>query len=625
MAKIFVSYRRDDDPSAAARVRDALAARFGKANIFMDVDNLLAGLRFDEELAKALAACDVFIAIIGVRWMDLLTAKAASSERDYVCEEIAEALKRKIAVIPVRVGRDGQLAPLPRGDDLPPAIRDLVHYQKHDVAHEHFGRDANALAEAIIAVRRHLGPTGGSAVPPVPWRWIGATAASVLGIGYVGAYYVGVPVPWPGSPASVTGPSVAESAAAEKKRLDDLAAQVVQEREARTKAEAETKRLADAAAQTKREQDARLKAESDAAVKAKAEDDRKRAEAEAKRAAAEQRQRDADAEAAAKAKAEADRAQAAALAKQRADEEAARRDPLLALTPGSGQAARDRLANGQPCPTCPEMVVAPAGSFTMGSTASEIAALTKESPFVKDMWRSEAPQRRVTIAGPIAVGKFAVTRGEFGAFISETGHKTDGGCYTLVGSAVKQQADKSWRSTGFEQTDRHPVVCVNWDDAKAYAVWLSAKTGKSYRLLSEAEREYVTRAGTTTAFWWGPSISTRQANYNGDHTFAGSAKGEYRKKTMPVDSFEPNPWGLYQVHGNVFDWTEDCWHATYQGAPSDGSAWTTACTESGRRVVRGGSWDFTPDHLRSAFRFRGTPSDLRRNLLGFRVGRTLTP
>ena len=107
--KIFVSYRRDDDPNGAARIRDALTAKFGRSSVFMDVDDLLAGLRFDEELAKALAACDVFLAVIGPRWMDLLKARASGPDRDYVREEIAEALKRKIVVIPVRVGREGQL------------------------------------------------------------------------------------------------------------------------------------------------------------------------------------------------------------------------------------------------------------------------------------------------------------------------------------------------------------------------------------------------------------------------------------------------------------------------------------------------------------------------------------
>jgi hypothetical protein len=137
----------------------------------MDVDDLLAGLRFDEELAKALAACDVFLAIIGPRWMELLRTRASSGDRDYVREEIAEALRRKIVVIPVRVGRDGQLPALPRADDLPPEIRDLVHYQKHDVTYEHFGRDASALVGAITAVRRHVRPKTAQVARPLPWGW----------------------------------------------------------------------------------------------------------------------------------------------------------------------------------------------------------------------------------------------------------------------------------------------------------------------------------------------------------------------------------------------------------------------------------------------------------------------
>src|SRR5215467_10455191 len=140
-SKIFVSYRRDDDPNGAARIRDALTAEFGRSSVFMDVDDLLAGLQFPGELAKALAACDMFLAIIGPRWMELLNTRASSSDRDYARAEIAEALRRKIIVIPVRVGREGQLPPLPRDDDLPPEIRELVYYEKHDVIYEHFDRD----------------------------------------------------------------------------------------------------------------------------------------------------------------------------------------------------------------------------------------------------------------------------------------------------------------------------------------------------------------------------------------------------------------------------------------------------------------------------------------------------
>jgi formylglycine-generating enzyme required for sulfatase activity len=179
---------------------------------------------------------------------------------------------------------------------------------------------------------------------------------------------------------------------------------------------------------------------------------------------------------------------------------------------------------------------------------------------------------------------------------------------------------------------RRPVIFVNWDDAKAYVAWLSRKTGKPYRLLSEAEREFMTRAGTTTPFWWGSQIATNLANYNGE-AYQHGPKGEDREMTMPVDSFFPNPWGLYQVHGNVNEWVEDCWNDTYEGAPSDGSAWTTA--DCHFRVVRGGSWLDAPRGLRSAFRQKGISVDVhvtatngRFNELrqmGFRVGRTLTP
>jgi formylglycine-generating enzyme required for sulfatase activity len=141
-------------------------------------------------------------------------------------------------------------------------------------------------------------------------------------------------------------------------------------------------------------------------------------------------------------------------------------------------------------------------------------------------------------------------------------------------------------------------------------------------LLSEAEREYVTRAGTNTPFWWGASISTSQANYDGNDTYSGGVKGEYRQKTVPVDSFQANPFGLYQVHGNVYDWVEDCDHDSYAGAPSDGSAWVSG--DCSRRVLRGGSWGIVPWGLRAAFRVRGT-SDFRGSGIGFRLGRTLTP
>jgi formylglycine-generating enzyme required for sulfatase activity len=211
----------------------------------------------------------------------------------------------------------------------------------------------------------------------------------------------------------------------------------------------------------------------------------------------------------------------------------------------------------------------------------------------------------VTFSRQLAVGRFALTFDEWDACAA------DGGCNGYKSS------DRGWGR------ERRPVINVSWHDAKEYAAWLSRKTGKTYRLLSEAEREYVTRAGTTTPFWWGSSISTSQANYDGSYyTYGGSAKGEFRQKTLPVDSFQPNPWGLYQVHGNVWNWVEDCWNKSYQSAPSDGSAWTSG--DCSQRVVRGGSWVNYPQLLRSANR-GSVATDGRSDLRGFRVGRTLTP
>jgi formylglycine-generating enzyme required for sulfatase activity len=243
------------------------------------------------------------------------------------------------------------------------------------------------------------------------------------------------------------------------------------------------------------------------------------------------------------------------------------------------------------CDACPEMVVVPAGAFTMGSPANE-----------PDRGQDEGPQHDVTFKRAFAVGQFAVTFDEWDACVA------DGGCNGY------RPSDGGWGR------GMRPVINVSWDDAQRYVEWLSRKSGKTYRLLSEAKLEYATRAGTTTPFWWGSSISTRQANYNGYLTYGNGARGEFRQKTVPVDSFAPNPWGLYQVHGNVWSWTEDCSHTSYSGAPMDGTAWTFG--DCSRHVLRGGSWGSVPSVLRSAGRDT-LATGIRDVNLGFRVGRTL--
>jgi formylglycine-generating enzyme required for sulfatase activity len=483
--KIFISYRREDDPAAAARVRDALASKFGKANLFMDVDSLVAGQRFDDELRRALAVCDVLIAIIGPRWMDLLESKRVmSGPRDYVREEIAQALKRNVVVVPVRVGREGGLPPLPRAKDLPADIRDLVEYQKHDVVHERFSRDMAQLIEAIHYVRRSR--RTGHTFHRAPLAWISAGAATVLALSLL-VYVLLVSGLWaPHASQRTDRVSMDKSQAAlVPARCDGVETQVGSERRC---------------------------------LKAK-------------------------------------------------------------------DSFRD-------CSNCPEMVVVPAGTFTMGSPVNEPERFDREM------------QVRVSIGGPFAAGKYAVTFDEWDACVA------DGGCN------IYKPNDQGWGR------GKHPVINVSWDDAKAYTTWLSRKTGMTYRLLSEAEREYVTRADTTMPFWWGSSITPMQANFDGsvDPYRGGGSKGEYRQRTVPVHSFEPNPWGLYNVHGNVWEWTEDCWNDSNTGNPGDGRPRTTG--DCSRRVIRGGSWDVDPQLLRSASRLR-YPSGVRDISRGFRLARTL--
>ena len=204
-----------------------------------------------------------------------------------------------------------------------------------------------------------------------------------------------------------------------------------------------------------------------------------------------------------------------------------------------------------------------------------------------------------------------------------TGHLSGRGCNFWAGEKWKKSDVYSWRNPGFEQGEDDPVVCVNWNDTKEYVKWLSGETGHQYRLLSESEWEYVARAGTTAPFHYGRTISTDQANYDGEFAYESDQVGVYREKTLSVGSFPSNGYGLHDVHGNVWEWVEDCWHASYAGAPKDGRAWTTGgdCTY---HVLRGGSWTDLPRSLRAANR-GGNETGFRNNFNGFRVARTLTP
>jgi len=249
--------------------------------------------------------------------------------------------------------------------------------------------------------------------------------------------------------------------------------------------------------------------------------------------------------------------------------------------PAPGEAFRD-------CPVCPQMVVIPAGRFHMGSPAHEAGRKT-----------AEGPVHEVTIDRPFAIGKYEVTIAEWKACVAERG------C-------------SSRPSEIFWHAGNYPMLNLTWNEARTYVRWLSGKTGARYRLPSEAEWEYAARAGTTTAYYWGAQFGEDNAYCcNTDQTWdAGPA-------TPPVGSYPANPFGLHDTSGGTWEWTGDCWHPTYDGAPADGSAWTEG-GDCRRRVIRGGSWNAFAEHVRVAYRTWSYARE--RNVAdGMRVARDLAP
>jgi formylglycine-generating enzyme required for sulfatase activity len=254
-------------------------------------------------------------------------------------------------------------------------------------------------------------------------------------------------------------------------------------------------------------------------------------------------------------------------------------------------------------PAFPRMRVVPAGEYTMGSPDSE-----------PQREAGEGPRHRVRIAQAFAVSEFPVTVGEYAQFVADTHYDPGEACYTLEGGVYKLRGARNFDAVGFEQTGDSPVVCVSFDDAKAYVAWLSKKTGHAYRLLSEAEYEYVNRAGTTTIYWWGDQVGQNHANC------AGCGSVWDNRQTAPVGRFASNAFGLYDTSGNTFSWVADCANPNYLGAPADGSA--NLSGECDLHILRGGSLHNSPDGVRSARRSHHWFS-LRNLTVGLRIARTL--
>ncbi|KOP23092.1 sulfatase-modifying factor protein [Hapalosiphon sp. MRB220] len=238
-----------------------------------------------------------------------------------------------------------------------------------------------------------------------------------------------------------------------------------------------------------------------------------------------------------------------------------------------------------------EMVEIPSGRFTMGAPIEK-----------RDSYKDERPQHRVIVSS-FFMGKYPITQAQWRA----------------VAALPKVNRDLIPDPSHFKG-DNRPVEYVSWYDAVEFCARLSKKTGREYRLPSEAEWEYACRAGTTTPFYFGETITTDLANYDGNYAYGNAPQGKYREETTPVGYFPPNAFGLYDMHGNVWEWCADSWHENYAGAPIDGSAWVDFNDNDNQRsVLRGGSWGNFPRNCRSASRYSIHRRDLHYSIIGFRV------
>ena len=278
------------------------------------------------------------------------------------------------------------------------------------------------------------------------------------------------------------------------------------------------------------------------------------------------------------------------------------------VVPTQGEVFRD-------CPTCPLMKALPPGQFEQGAAQNQADA----TPI-------ELPRHRVSIRYPLGMGVYEITVGEFKEFAEATQHKS-AGCQAYNGS-WQDRSELNWNNVGYTQTATHPVACVSWRDARDYAVWLSTKTGQTYRLASDSEWEYAARAGAPESRPWKQNIEAACTSANvADQTAAQQYPGwkvhpcsDGYTYTAPVGSFQPNAFGLYDMLGNVFEWVQDCWHPDYRGAPADGSAWLDG--DCSQRDMRGGSWFTAPPLVSTSVRNRFEET-YRSNSVGFRLVREI--
>ena len=594
--KIFINYRRSLNLTEAQLLQKVLERHFGSARVFLDVRGLEGGQHWLHSLEAQVDAAAAMVSLIPKGWADLRDERGQrrlENPDDFVRFEIARAFSRKIPVLPLLLNG----ASMPGVADLPLNLLQLSFMQAMHLRGETFDDDADKIAQRLKAL----------IAPPrlrLSYWAAGAIAASALLVGLASGPSVltGLGIIQPSTDAELRAKYAAalrerdQARAEQKTAQDDLAAAEAKARKLAGQLNDAEQALKEARAEVRK---AEADAKAGAGRAARAEEALAAAQAKAGEAgtaaglAAEAKQKLKDAQADLKtANERADRAEAAL--KQRSQGKPWDGGALaVAAAPKEGEGFKD-------CSDCPEMVPLPAGSFTMGSSDAEIAALARE--YGKDneqYFKWESPQHKETIGKPFAVGKFDVTFDEWEACVS------GGGC-----AGNRSPSDSGWGK------GKRPVINVSWKDAQEYVTWLKRKTGKEYRLLTEAEWEYSARGGKQTRFFWGDDLGKNHANCDG----CGSEWDN--KQTAPVGKFAPNAFGLYDMAGNVWQWTEDCWNESYHNGPRDEQAVTAG--ECGRRVLRGGSWNFNPWDVRAAARVRYY-SGLRYYNLGFRVARTLTP
>lgn len=304
----------------------------------------------------------------------------------------------------------------------------------------------------------------------------------------------------------------------------------------------------------------------------------------------------------------------------------------------SGQLAMGETPTSiRDCPTCPELIKIPAGEFLMGAEIDEPRRLA-----LPEFWATrEQPKHRVVIQRAFALGKFELSRAEFALFVEDTGYSPAPGCWHFVGTEWLFDESRSWRDAKIGESDAHPVTCINWHDASAYLAWLGEKTGKHYRLASEAEWEYAARAGTTTAYWFGDDpericefvnlgdLSTQnkflwhktQIKYEQMGNWRSQPCNDGYPTLAPIAMTVANPFGLHGMLGNANEWVADCWNDDHRAARGDQNARLMGI-DCGLRVMRGQGWTAVAASARAAFRLKMNATD-RRFTFGFRVARDL--